>query len=89
MTRLRFLPALAVGALALTVSGCAGGNAADLLFGGYGGFCWLLHAIAVVWAFFQLANSHADTGSKLLWGALIFFFPLGGLLLWYFFGPKA
>ena len=89
MTRLRLLPALALGALALTVSGCAGGNFGDLVMSGPGGICGLLILIADVWAFVQLANSRADTGSKLLWGALIFFFPVGGLLIWYFFGPKA
>lgn len=90
MTSLRTVPALVLGALALTLAGCGtGSNFGDMIFGGYGGFCWLLHVIAVVWAFVQIANSTADTGAKLLWGAFVFFFPLLGLIVWYFYGPKS
>lgn len=89
MTSLRTLPALLLGALALTLTGCAGGNLGDMVMGGPGGFCGLLHVIVAVWALVQIANSNADTGGKILWAALVFFFPLGGLILWYFFGPKS
>lgn len=53
-----------------------------------GGICGLILLIVDIWAIVQIANSSASTGSKLLWGALVFFFPLGGLLIWYFAGPK-
>lgn len=89
MSSLRSLHALVLGVLALTLAGCAGGNFGELVFGGPGGLCGLLILIADIWAFVQIANSTADTGSKLLWAALVFFFPVGGLLLWYFFGPKS
>ena len=85
MSRLRLIPALCLAALALTLGGCVGGNVGDLLGGGV---CGLLVLIADIWAFVKIANSTADTGSKLLWAALVFFFPVGGLLIWYFAGPK-
>ncbi len=89
MTTLRSLPALVLGALTLALAGCARGNVGELVFSGPGGLCGLIILIADIWAFVQIANSTADTGSKLLWAALVFFFPVGGLLIWYFFGPKS
>ena len=86
MPRLRPLPLLALVAGALTLGGCVGGNVADLA--GSMGVCGLLVLIADVWAFVKIADSAASTGSKLLWAALVFFFPVGGLLIWYFAGPK-
>lgn len=86
---LRTLPALLLGALVLTLTGCAGGNLGDLMGSMGGGACGLILLIVDIWALIQIANSSADTGSKLLWGALVFFFPLGGLLIWYFAGPKS
>jgi hypothetical protein len=83
----RFLPALALAAFALALTGCGGDNVMDLVGGG--GVCGLLILIADIYAFVQIANSTESTGAKLLWGALVFFFPVGGLLLWYFFGPKS
>ena len=88
MSRLKLVPALLLTALALTLGGCVGGNVGDLLGSAGGGVCGLLILIADIWAFVKIANSTADTGSKLLWAALVFFFPVGGLLIWYFFGPK-
>ena len=89
MKRLRTLPALFLGALALTLTGCAGGNLGELVMSGPGGICGLIHLIVAVWALVQIANSTADTGGKILWAAIVFFFPVGGLALWYFFGPKS
>ncbi len=89
MNSLRTFPALVLGVFALTLAGCAGGNLGDMVMSGPGGFCGLLHLIAAVWALVQIANSSADTGGKILWAALVFFFPVGGLILWYFFGPKS
>lgn len=89
MDRLRTLPVLALGALALLLAGCnTGDNALDLLFGGYGGVCWLIHVVFVVVAFVKIANSSADTGGKLLWAAAVFFFPVVGLIAWWIWGPK-
>jgi hypothetical protein len=85
---LRALPAFVLGFLALTLAGCAGGNFGELVLSGPGGICGLIILIADVWAFVKIANSAEDTVTKLLWAALVFFFPVGGLLIWYFFGPK-
>lgn len=81
------LPVLLAGLAAVVLSGC-GGTALSLVDGGPLGFCGLLHLIAVVWAFVQIANSRADQGSKVLWGLAVFFFPVIGLIAWYFAGPK-
>ena len=89
MSNLRAFPALLLGALALTLAGCASGNVGEMIMSGPGGVCGLILLIVDIWALVQIANSTADTGSKLLWGALVFFFPVGGLLIWYFFGPKS
>jgi hypothetical protein len=88
MSHLRALPVFLLGLAVLTLSGCADGNFGELLFSGPGGVCGLIILIADVWAFVKIANSGEDTVTKLLWAALVFFFPVGGLLIWYFFGPK-
>ncbi|WP_412069784.1 PLD nuclease N-terminal domain-containing protein [Rubrivirga sp. IMCC43871] len=89
MTRFRLLPALALGALVVAISGCGGDNALSLVSGGWPGVCGLIHVVFVVLAFVKLANSSADTGSKILWGAVIFFFPVIGLIAWWLWGPKS
>lgn len=89
MSSLRLFPALVLGAVTLALSGCASGNLGELVMSGPGGICGLLHLIVAIWALVQIANSTADTGGKLLWAAIVFFFPVGGLILWYFFGPKS
>ena len=90
MTRsLRLLPLVAAGLAVVLLAGC-GGTALDLARGGTSlGLCGILHLIAVVWAFVQIANSRADQGSKILWALVVFFFPLIGLIAWYFAGPKS
>ena len=89
MTRFRALPLLVFGLLAFTLTGCVGYNAFDAISGWRLGFCGLLHAIAVVYAFVQIANSHRDTGTKVLWGLLVFFAPVFGLIAWYIWGPRS
>ena len=89
MTRIRPLPAFLLGALALTFAGCGNGdNVGTMLFSGYSGICWLIHVVLIVMAFVKIANSSADTGSKLLWAAAVFFFPVVGLIAWWLWGPK-
>lgn len=90
MTRsLRLLPVLVAGLAVVLLAGC-GGNALDLARSGTSvGLCGILHLIAVVWAFVQIANSRADQGSKVLWCLVVFFFPVVGLIAWYFAGPKS
>ena len=88
MTRsFRALPLVLAGLAAVVLAGC-GGTALNLVDGRMG-VCGLLHLVAVVWAFVQISNSTAETGTKVLWGLVVFFFPLVGLIAWYFAGPKA
>ncbi len=89
MTRsFRLFPALLAGLGVVLLAGCGGDTALSLVDGRMG-LCGILHLIAVVWAFVQIANSRADQGSKILWGLVVFFFPVVGLIVWYFFGPKS
>lgn len=88
MNRLRLLPTLVLGALALTLAGCGNGNALELMTSGYGGVCWLIHVILVVIAFIEIAKSRHDTGMKVLWGAAVFIFPFVGLIAWWIWGKK-
>lgn len=41
------------------------------------------------WAIVNISQSHLTTRMKFAWGAVIVFFPLAGLLVWYFAAPKA
>ena len=88
MTSLRSLPLLGLGLFAVVLAGCGDGNALGVATG-WSGICGLLHLVAIVWAFVQIANSSADTGSKILLALAFFFFPVVGLVLWYFFGPRS
>ncbi len=81
------LTALLVGAL-VALGGCADGNFGELVTGRNLGCCGLIVVILDVYAFIQIAQSRAEGLSKVLWALLVFFFPVGGFLLWYFFGPK-
>ena len=84
-------PGLLVALLAASVaalSGCADGNVGEMITGGPGGLCGLLILIADIYAIVKIAQSTADPVAKVLWALLVFFFPVGGLLIWYFFGPK-
>lgn len=86
MTR-SLAPLLAAGLAAVVLAGC-GGNALDVADSATYSVCGLLHLIAVIWAFVQIAGSLASQGTKILWALVVFFMPLVGLILWYFAGPK-
>ena len=81
------LVALAVG-LAFALAGCASGNFGELVTGRNLGCCGLIIVVLDVYAFIQIAGSRTEGLNKVLWALLVFFFPFGGFLLWYFFGPK-
>jgi len=49
----------------------------------------LLLLAADVWAIYNVWQSGEETLKKVLWSAGIFFFPIVGLIIWYFMGPKA
>lgn len=54
-----------------------------------GGILGLLHLILAIYAIIQVLKSSAGGGSKFLWVLIIFFFPVVGLIAWFFMGPKA
>ena len=53
-----------------------------------GGLFGLLVLIADVWAIINVVQSHASTGAKVLWVVVILLFPVLGLIVWFFFGPR-
>lgn len=50
------------------------------------GCCGTVIVILDIIALVELAGSAKTTGSKVLWALLIIFFPVGGCVLYYFFG---
>ncbi len=52
------------------------------------GVLGLLHLIVSIWAIMNVFQSRESTGSKVLWTVLIFIFPVVGLLIWFFAGPR-
>ena len=77
---------LIFGAL-LLLSGCVGGsNMADLFYNPFGGVCTLIVLILDIVAVIEVFGSSKDTMSKVLWILAIFFMPVVGLILYYFFG---
>lgn len=53
-----------------------------------GGILGLIILILDIWAVVKVIQSHAGTGSKIIWVLLIVLLPVIGLLLWFFLGPK-
>lgn len=53
-----------------------------------GGIFGLVVLVLDVWAIVRTVDSHASTGSKVLWIVLILVLPILGLLLWALFGPR-
>jgi uncharacterized membrane protein YkgB len=53
-----------------------------------GSILGLLHLIVSIWAIINVVQSRESTGSKVLWTVLIIIFPLVGLLIWFFAGPR-
>ena len=52
------------------------------------GILGLIHLAISVWAIYNIFKSDATTGGKVLWTAVVLFFPLIGLIAWWFLGPK-
>ncbi|SNC76989.1 Phospholipase_D-nuclease N-terminal [Hymenobacter gelipurpurascens] len=70
-------------ALTLLVSSCSRYSAdGSLATWGY-----VLLALDVL-ALFDVFRQSWSIGKKILWAAIIFFFPLGGLILYYFFAGR-
>lgn len=80
------LSTLVFGALALLVAGC-GPNLFERIGTPYWGICGTLIIILDIVALVDLlGDEHREFGDKLIWTLLIVFFPVGGLILYYFFG---
>jgi len=78
--RLPLLAALLL-PLVLVATGCTRFNA-DGSLAPWG----IALAILDIWAIINIFGKSWDIGKKLLWAAIVFFFPFGGLLIYYFFG---
>lgn len=52
-------------------------------------FLGLLHIILAVWAIINILTSSASNGAKILWTLFVLLFPLIGLIVWFFIGPKS
>lgn len=70
--------------LVLLTTGCARYNADGSLA------TWgVVLAILDIWAIITILGKSWDLGKKLIWAAIVFFFPFGGLLIYYFFGRNS
>lgn len=52
------------------------------------GLLGLVHLILFIWAVLSIWQSAASGMSKLMWTFIVFLFPLVGLIIWFFIGPK-
>ena len=52
------------------------------------GILGLLILIADIYAVVKIVGSGASTGAKVLWILAVLIFPLLGLIVWLFAGPK-
>ena len=81
------LPALLLGVFALFLAGCGGPNLFERIGTPYWGVCGTLIIVLDIVALVDLlGDDHREFSSKLIWTLLIIFFPVGGLILYYFFG---
>ena len=53
------------------------------------GIFGLLILIGDIWAIVSTVQSHASTGTKVVWILLILLLPFIGLILWFFLGPRS
>jgi len=87
--RYRFLPAALLGTLPVFLAGCGGSNLSHYLQNPWGlGCCGFIILLLDVIALVEVVGSNRSTGDKLLWGLLIFFFPIFGLIVYYMFGRQ-
>ncbi|PKM05163.1 MAG: hypothetical protein CVV16_01680 [Gammaproteobacteria bacterium HGW-Gammaproteobacteria-6] len=52
------------------------------------GFLGLVLLLLVIWAAINIVQSGASNGAKVLWIALVLFFPFIGFIIWFFAGPR-
>jgi hypothetical protein len=70
--------------LVALISSCSRRNA-DGSLATWGVLLLILDIVALV----NIFNKPWGIGKKLIWGAIVFFFPLGGLIIYYFFGRNS
>lgn len=69
------------------LSGCGGPTLVDRINSPWGlGICGTIIVVLDILAILEVAGSKRSFGSKAIWVILIIFFPVGGLLFYYFFG---
>lgn len=54
----------------------------------YGGVLGLIVLALDIWAFINILQSGASTGSKVIWILLILFLPILGFVIWLLAGPR-
>ncbi len=87
--RYRFLPTALLGVMTVLLTGCGGTNLADYFRNPWGlGCCGFIILILDIIALVEVFGSNRDTGSKVLWCLLIFFFPILGIIIYYLFGRE-
>lgn len=81
------LPTLFLGLAALVLAGCGGPNLFERIGTPYWGLCGTLIIVLDIVALVDLLGDDTrEFGNKLIWTLLIVFFPVGGLILYYFLG---
>lgn len=84
----RSLTVTSILAMSVLLAGC-GPNLFDRVGNFWSlGCCGVVIVILDVLALLELAGSSRSGGDKVIWALLIIFFPVGGLLLYYFIGRK-
>lgn len=53
------------------------------------GLLGLIHIVVAIWAIFNIIGSGASAVSKILWTLFVLVFPVIGLIIWFFLGPKS
>ncbi len=53
------------------------------------GLLGLIHLALSIWAIVSIINSRSSGLSKVLWILFVLFFPILGLVVWFFIGPKS
>lgn len=86
----RISPVLVVSlsSLLLFLAGCRGPHLGQRIGGEALGCGGIIVLILAIYALVNIIGSDADTGTKVLWALLVFFLPLLGFILWWFFGPR-
>lgn len=53
------------------------------------GLVGLVWTVLVIWAVINIIGSSASGLAKILWSLFVIVFPLLGMIVWFFVGPKS